>query len=289
MVKIRPMKLEDAKLALQWAADEGWNPGKQDALAYLAADPSGCFILELDNTPIASIMAISYTKEFAFIGLYIVRPEYRKQGYGKMLWEHAIRYLKDNACTGLYAVPSQVSNYKRSGFNSSFKILRWAGISKTNKINIEVSSDTILTDDSSKYIESMALYEQSIFKVKRTGFINSLIKMLGTCCIIALTPDLSIKGFIISRQCVDNSYRIGPLYANDLKTAEKLIEQSIKKIGENNNIFMDSPEPNSFSAELAEALNLKHINENDTFAMYKGPLPNIENDKVYALTSLELS
>ena len=36
----------------QWAADEGWNPGRTDWLAFTAADPEGFLIGRLDGEPV---------------------------------------------------------------------------------------------------------------------------------------------------------------------------------------------------------------------------------------------
>ena len=35
---IRPMRRADLDIAIDWAAAEGWNPGLDDAEAFLAAD-----------------------------------------------------------------------------------------------------------------------------------------------------------------------------------------------------------------------------------------------------------
>ncbi len=37
--RIRTMALDDLALAVDWAAAEGWNPGVDDARAFMAADP----------------------------------------------------------------------------------------------------------------------------------------------------------------------------------------------------------------------------------------------------------
>ena len=38
---VRLMTLADLAMVLDWAAAEGWNPGLDDAAAFLAADPEG--------------------------------------------------------------------------------------------------------------------------------------------------------------------------------------------------------------------------------------------------------
>ncbi|CAM4401477.1 MAG: hypothetical protein LEGION0398_MBIBDBAK_00247 [Legionellaceae bacterium] len=293
MININHMTNEDMIKALSWAKEEGWNPGKYDSDAYLSADPKGCFILKKDKLAIGSITAINYSSEFSFIGLFIIDPDFRNQGYGKMLWEHATNYLKNCKSIGLYAVSEMVPRYKLSGFNVSFKNLRWSGFIKSEKKTHEkiITSANLITDNTKDYIEKIAAYENSIFKVNRKNYLNNLIKLPGTHAILSLnnnSEEKEINGFIIIRPCVNKSYRIGPLYANSNEIAQKLVNEAINKIGTNQTIFMDSPESNEFTKKIASNLGLKHIDNNDTIAMYKGIIPEINNNNVYAVSSLEL-
>lgn len=84
----RTMTRDEVAGAIDWAAQEGWNPGRHDAATFHAADPQGFFLGELDGEPIASISVVKYGAGFAFLGLYIVRPEFRGRGHGWALWQH---------------------------------------------------------------------------------------------------------------------------------------------------------------------------------------------------------
>jgi len=90
---IRRMTKDELVLALDWAADEGWNPGLFDAETFHAADPDGFLLGELDGEPIGSVSAVRYGMEFGFLGFYIVKPAYRGQGYGLRLWRAVRRQM----------------------------------------------------------------------------------------------------------------------------------------------------------------------------------------------------
>ena len=49
---IRQMTMGDMELAVDWAAEEGWNPGISDAACFYNTDPQGFFIGELNGEPI---------------------------------------------------------------------------------------------------------------------------------------------------------------------------------------------------------------------------------------------
>ena len=76
-LSIRPMTRAELDTAIEWAAAEGWNPGLHDADAYYAADPDGYFVALQGGELVASISAVKYSPEYAFMGFFIVRPQYR--------------------------------------------------------------------------------------------------------------------------------------------------------------------------------------------------------------------
>ena len=77
-LEIRPAGQAGVSTMLAWAAAEGWNPGIDDATAFHRADPGGFLIGALDEEPVASVSLVRYDASFAFLGLYIVRPEWRR-------------------------------------------------------------------------------------------------------------------------------------------------------------------------------------------------------------------
>ena len=87
------MRREELAFAIDLAAAEGWNPGIDDAECFFAADPGGFLICELAGEPVGCVSAVSYGRRYGFVGLYIVRPEFRGQGHGLRLWHAALHRL----------------------------------------------------------------------------------------------------------------------------------------------------------------------------------------------------
>lgn len=114
-VEYRTASLPEIGKILEWAAKEGWNPRVDDAGTFHAADPRGFFVATQDGAPVAAISVVNHSDDFAFLGLYICRPDYRGRGIGFSLWAHALAHAGDRTI-GLDGVPEQEANYAKSGF-----------------------------------------------------------------------------------------------------------------------------------------------------------------------------
>src|SRR5580698_7336679 len=124
---IRTMTSSEVELSLEWAASEGWNPGKHDAHCFRAADPDGFFIGILQGEPVGCISAVAYDERFGFVGLYLVKPQFRGMGLGMRIWRHGMAYLGSRN-VGLDGVVAQQANYKKSGFRLAYRNIRFQGV-----------------------------------------------------------------------------------------------------------------------------------------------------------------
>ncbi|MBV8391727.1 MAG: GNAT family N-acetyltransferase, partial [Alphaproteobacteria bacterium] len=85
---------DDARLMADWAADEGWNPGNTDVLAFFASDPKGFLVGRVDGVPQLCISVVKYGQAFGFLGYYIARPAVRGKGLGIQIWKAGMARLK---------------------------------------------------------------------------------------------------------------------------------------------------------------------------------------------------
>lgn len=271
------MTKSDLDLAISWAAKEGWNPGPFDRDAFYNTDKKGFFMGFLDGKPIACISAVSYGKDFGFIGLYIVHSNHRNKGYGIKIWNKAIDYLKTQNI-GLDGVVAQQENYKKSGFKLAYRNIRYQGMAK----KYEVNESNIIKINSIPFAE-LVLYDSQLFPAPRSQFLKNWIKEPESLA-LGYLEDNNLVGYGMIRKCV-TGYKIGPLFADDEIIAENIFKE-LNNFAVDSLIVIDIPEVNKNAVELMNKYKMKPVFE--TARMYTKDPPSINLNKVFGITTFEL-
>lgn len=275
---IRTMRREEIDIAIEWAAEEGWNPGLHDAECYYAADPAGFLVGVLDGEPIATISAVNYGDVFGFIGFYIVKPGYRGKGYGIQIWRAAIERLK-HVNIGLDGVIAQQNNYKRSGFELAYRNIRYEGRGGGNP-----PSDPRLVDLSTVPFHVIDAYDQAFFPAVRSPFTQAWIGQLGAHCLGLMEDDI-LKGYGVIRQC-RNGFKIGPLFADSSNIAETLFLALRARVSPSESIYLDTPDVNPAAITLAEKYDM-HVTF-ETARMYTKQAPELPLPQIFGVASFEV-
>lgn len=273
--RIRRMNRADIDLVIGWAADEGWNPGINDGECFYNTDPNGFFIGEISGMPVGSISAIAYDNTFGFIGLYIVRPEYRVKGYGIRLWNIAMSYLGDRNI-GLDGVLAQQENYERSGFRLAYKNVRYEGVVKGKRSGQVVGLDQIS-------FKSLSSYDSQIFPAQRQQFLKRWVTQSASAAYCYL-EGATLTGYGVIRLC-RNGYKIGPLFADGEEAAESLFSVLAGKAA-GAPVYLDVPEVNAAAVSLAERYGMRVVFE--TVRMYTKKPYLSQLHRVFGVTTFEL-
>lgn len=275
--KIRPMTAADIDDAVAWAAAEGWNPGERDAECFATVDPAGFIGGFLDGRMVASISVVNYDAGFAFLGFYIVQPEYRGQGLGYRLWQEGIAHAGDRV-VGLDGVPAEQENYKRSGFDLAYRNVRYGGNPTLPTVLADLEIRPVSVPD-----EALIVFDRRAFPVARAGFLTAWLATPRHAGFAAYRDD-ALVGYAVARPCVTGA-KIGPLFAVDADVAATLAAAAIGAAGERE-IFLDVPEPNGAAVALAESMGLTPVFE--TARMYRGPAPDVDLSRIFGVTTFEL-
>ncbi|QPB83276.1 GNAT family N-acetyltransferase [Pseudoalteromonas rubra] len=276
---IRTMTRDEVNLAIDWAAQEGWNPGLEDAHCYYQADPQGFLIGLLNDEPVAVISAVKYGSSFGFIGFYIVKPEYRGQGLGLKIWQAAMARL-DGCNIGLDGVVEQQENYKKSGFNFAYSNRRYQGIS--HRLACRGAADLVALD--SLPSEMIKQFLMPFFPVQRNDFWHAWLGQNNAFSVGVIVSG-ELQGAGVIRQCQEG-YKIAPLFAKNASQAVAIIGALSAKVADDSAVYLDVPTCNSEALALVEKLNMTAVF--DTARMYTKETPSVGIEKTFGVTSFEI-
>lgn len=274
---LRPLTLAELETLIDWAGDEGWNPGLADAEAFQAADPEGFIGCFVEDQLAAAIAATAYGDDFGFIGLYISHPDFRGKGYGKKVWDAGMRHLEGRSI-GLDGVPAQQENYRRSGFAEQYRTWRWSG----HFPPADTAAFTDIVTVTSDHLPEMLSFDQRFFSAPREAFMEQWCR--APRLTLALMRDGVIAGYGTLRQCRQGC-KIGPLFAETPEDAQLLFGALANRCGAQV-LHIDVPESNAaFSAFLEGAGFEKGF---VTARMIRGPVPPAPAIIPAGITTLEL-
>ncbi|KAB0650933.1 GNAT family N-acetyltransferase [Burkholderia territorii] len=272
---VRTMSASDVAISVEWAAAEGWNPGLHDAQCFRQADPAGFFVGLWRGEPVACLAAVAYDEHFGFIGLYIVKPEFRGKGLGMRIWQHGMHYLGERNI-GLDGVVAQQANYGKSGFRLAYRNIRYQG-------HVSGIGCAHVAEAAHVPFEQLLAYDRQCFPVARERFVSVWIAQPDAVALATIDAG-RVAGYGVVRRC-HAGCKIGPLFADDADVATGLFRALASRMpGEM--IVLDVPETNRAAVALAEGHGMSSVFE--TARMYTKEAPAIAIDRVFGVTSFEL-
>ncbi|MBY4766671.1 GNAT family N-acetyltransferase [Burkholderia ambifaria] len=272
---VRTMSADEVAMSVEWAAAEGWNPGLHDPHCFREADPAGFFVGVCRGEPVACLAAVAYDERFSFIGLYIVKPAFRGQGFGLRIWQHGVRYLGDRNI-GLDGVVARQASYAKSGFRLAYRNIRYQGrVDGIGCAHVAAAADVPF--------EQLLAYDRRCFPAARERFV-SVWTTQPDAVALATIDGGRVAGYGVIRRCKVGC-KIGPLFADDAGIATGLFRALAARMPDEV-ITLDVPETNPAAVALAERHGMSSVFE--TARMYTKEVPAIAIDRVFGVTSFEL-
>ncbi len=259
--ELRTARRDEMPIILDWAAKEGWNPGLDDAKAFLAADPEGFFVADLGGGPAAAISVVNHDSTMAFLGLYLCRPEHRGKGIGFGLWKHAIGHAGGRTI-GLDGVPAQQHNYASSGFAHAGSTMRWEGAlagrpnARTRRARVED-------------LTAIRALDRAANGYGRNKFLDAWLQDTPARMTLVLEERGECMGFATIRRCL-RGCKIGPLVAPHANDAIDLV-LAAQDACPGDVVVVDAPDANG---ELIGWMKDRGFTCSfQTARMYRGPAP----------------
>jgi len=280
-MNIRRMTRDELNMLVEWAACEGWNPGLDDADVFWATDPEGFVAAEIDGELIGGGSIVAYEKKYGFMGLFIMRPEYRGRGLGDQLWHELNRRLlarlDADAAILLEGVFNMQDYYARGGFHFVCRDLRFEGW------GMDLPQPEGIIEVSALPFERIDAYDRRHFPAPRSRFLQDWINRPGGHALAAVDGD-EIRGYAVMRPC-RIGYKIGPLFAANPGVAESLLVAVASRVpGEP--IFLDVPEINRDALALAARYKMSEVF--GCARMVLGPVPELPDAEIFGVTTFEL-
>ena len=283
---IRAMSRSEADELVALAANEGWNPGHNDADLFWANDPEAFIAAELDGTFVGGGTITSYGGDYGFMGFFIVRPEWRGRGLGNQLWlarrDRLLARLKPGAAIGMDGVFDMQAYYAKGGFVFSHRNLRFE-LPAGSAVEARATPGLLLVPATEVPFDALLAYDRSCFPAERRAFLGAWIAQDGATALACLRNG-ELAGFGVSRPCLSGT-KIGPLFAHDAGIAEALFSHLAASGGEGP-VYLDVPEPHGEAMALAARHGMREVF--GCARMYLGPRPKVDESRIYGITTFEL-
>lgn len=280
-LQFQQLDLNGLKTLMSWAEAEGWNPGPKDAEVFFATDPEGFYGYYHNGELIAGGAIVSYNGQFGFMGLFIVKPDYRSTGIGRQLWYQRrntlLSRLDKGATIGMDGVVAMQPFYNKGGFEIAFRDERYVRTGAAYEVHKNITPITE-TD-----LDTVLAYDADCFGFPRPQFMQPWLFLPGNKT-FKYTEDNIIKGFTVVRKLM-KGYKIGPLFADNPTIAEELYKACLNAV-QGEQLYMDIPVCNEAAVQLVKTYEAGYVFE--CARMYYGPPPKVDMNKVFGITSFEL-
>jgi len=146
-LSINRLTSDDLSEARRLSTAVGWNQTYEDWERLLDLFPETCFAGHIGGNLIGTSTLATYGDRFGWIGMVLVDPDYRRQGYGSALFERSLEFGlgADIDVVGLDATDAGREVYEKYGFERIEGIDRWRG--NIQSLACSVSAGPILDAD----------------------------------------------------------------------------------------------------------------------------------------------
>ena len=227
----------------------------------------------------------SYDGGFGFMGLFIVRPEYRGRGFGNQLWhtrrDRLLDRLKPRASVGMDGVFDMQAYYAKGGFVFSHRDMRFRAEIPAHPAAPDADADTVPLADVP--FDQLVAFDRTCFPAARLVFLSHWISQSDALALGHLR-DGRLAGYGVVRRCGEGC-KIGPLFADDASVAEALFAR-LAAFAAGGPLYLDAPDNNPDAMALVRRHGMVEVF--GCARMYLGPAPDLAHEHIFGVTTFEL-
>ena len=175
---------------------------------------------------VSSAAIVPYAPTFAFLGMVIVHPAYRRQGLGEAVTAAARDAMPADSCVALVSTPEGRGLYENMGFEEVTKVHKYvrSRIEAGSKSNLRAHSAVALQAMRTEDLPRIAELDVLAFGVDRQAFLRQRWQQSATSWIV--TDDTNVMGYALAIKGHVN-WILGPLVARDDHYASQLAAQIV--------------------------------------------------------------
>jgi GNAT superfamily N-acetyltransferase len=274
------MTAADLGLGMRLKTQAGWNQTEADWSRFLAIEPDGCFVAEIDGVGVGTAAGCVFGS-VAWISMVLVDSEFRGRGIGTALMKDVLAFVDQTGATSvrLDATPLGRPMYEKLGFARQYELTRYAGL--LSEISDSPSITSVRPARRSDY-ESILALDREVTRTDRRTFLLRLfdeqpddIRVFDRCG--------QIEGCLAQRAGSD-AIQIGPCIAATEAGRPLLAEASRRLVGRR--VYLDVPTANEPALRLAKSIGL--VAQRTLTRMCRGTQVYDDCERIWASSGPEL-
>jgi GNAT superfamily N-acetyltransferase len=246
MIAVRPMTVADVPLGLRLVRQAGWNQIEADWRRFLAMQPDGCFVGELDGVAVATTAAFIFGP-VAWIAMVLVEVESRRKGVATTLLKHALDFLDQQSVktVRLDATAAGQPVYEKLGFVPEYPLTRYMGTAPIADSTRGANPQSAIINPQLKEIVA---FDHRMTGTPREKMLSQLFKESPEITRV-LRREGQLEGYITGRRGA-NATLIGPCIATP-HAGPVLLRDALRSCA-GQPVFVDVPRDNTPAIEIVE-------------------------------------
>lgn len=267
----------DAAVGLSRAA--GWNQVRTDWRRLLESPDARCFAGRVDGDLVATSTAITYDERVCWIGMVLVHPDHRRQGYGSAITERAVDHGESTAeSVGLDATDAGRPLYHDLGFVDVTDVERYSGV-------LTGAGDAPRVDRIGGDRDAVADFDTKRCGVRRDSLLDALLDEPETTGIVVEGNQGTdgYGGYAVLRPGRKH-WQLGPVVADSDAALDALLTAAAAEL-DGESVLVDCLRKDAGDLFAERGLS---VDRTLTRMSYRREEPLLCDDAVYAAAGLEL-
>jgi GNAT superfamily N-acetyltransferase len=274
------MTAADVPLGLRLREQAGWNQTEADWRHFLALQPDGCFVAELDGAAAGTAVALVFGP-VAWVAMVLVDEALRGRGIGTALMRHALDFLDRRAVrtVRLDATPLGRPLYEKLGFVAEYTLLRYAG---ALPVIVPRPADGVrVVTVAPQHLEPLARLDRAVTGAHRDRMLARVFGERPQRWRVAEEAG-EVTGYLASRPG-ERAWQVGPCVGGARAGPALLADAWQRHAGWN--VFVDVPAEHAAAVAAVEARGLRA--QRSLLRMGRGPAAGEDVGRLWASSGPE--